>query len=77
MLSRRNFVEAGLSALVLSAASSVPAIAANQQSLHLEFLRRARVALEKIWRHLRQTVRSFEEPVHQFSHRVQMFSWRR
>lgn len=55
MLSRRNFVEGGLSALVLTAVSPVPAIAATQLSLHPELLRRARSALEKNRRHLKHT----------------------
>ena len=66
MLSRRNFLEGGLSVLVLTAASPVAAIAANQQSLSPELLRRARVALEKKRRHLRHTdvfaVADFSQP---------------
>jgi hypothetical protein len=66
MLSRRNFLEGGLSALVLTAASPVPAIAAHQPSLNPELLRRALVALEKNRRQLRHTdvlaVADFSQP---------------
>lgn len=66
MLSRRNFLEGGLSALVLTAASPMLAVAAERPSLDPELLRRGLVALEKNRRQLRHTdvfaVADFSQP---------------
>jgi hypothetical protein len=66
MLTRRNFLEGGLSALVLTAASPLQAVAADRPSLNPELLRRALLALEKNRRQLRHTdvlaVADFSQP---------------
>jgi hypothetical protein len=66
MLSRRTFAAGALSALVLTAASPAPAMAARREVLHPELLRRARGALEKNRRHLRHidvfAVADFSQP---------------
>ena len=66
MLSRRNFLEGGLSACVLTAATPLPAVAADRPSLNPALLRRALVALAKNRRRLRHidvfAVADFSQP---------------